>query len=527
MNNQISNKKAIIIGAGPAGLTAAYELLIHTNIHPIIIEMTDDMGGISKTVNYKGNRIDIGGHRFFSKSERVMEWWQHILPIQNDTVKDSFIINYQGKEKSISSSNNNNENNKNDKVFLIRNRVSRIYFLQKFFNYPISLSLKTLSNLGLFTAIKIGISYLFIRLFPISKEITLEDFFINRFGKTLYLTFFKDYTEKVWGVSCKEIPAEWGAQRVKGVSVWKAIKHAVFSNKVNNQKNTETSLIENFLYPKLGPGQLWEEVASIIKLKGGEIITNSKAINLLIDNNQVKNINIVNLKTGIQSTINGDYFFSTMPVKELINCISPSAPKKVLKVANGLLYRDFITVGLLLENLKIKNNTSEKTINNLIPDNWIYIQDKSVKLGRLQIFNNWSPFLVNNPNHVWLGLEYFCNEGDSLWQKSDDDFIKFAVDELISINIIDRNSVLDSTIIKMPKTYPAYFGSYNQFDEIRNYTDCFENLFLIGRNGMHKYNNQDHSMLTAMTAVENIKNNITIKDNIWAVNTEQEYHEES
>lgn len=526
--NKINNKKkAIIIGAGPAGLTAAYELLIHTDIIPIIIEMTEDMGGISKTVNYKGNRIDIGGHRFFSKSDRVMDWWQAILPIKNEASLNSLLIHYQGRKKSIEIENQNIITDSNDKVLLIRNRVSRIFFLQKFFNYPISLSFKTLSNLGILTAFKIGISYFYIRLFPIRNEITLEDFFINRFGKTLYVTFFKDYTEKVWGKSCEEIPAEWGAQRVKGVSIWKAIKHAVFNNNLKNQKNTETSLIESFLYPKFGPGQMWEEVARIVKLKGGEIITNSMVNGINLEKNLVKNINYINIKTGLETNLTGDYFFSTMPVKELINCMNPIPPQNILKIANGLQYRDFITVGLLLKNLKIRNNTSLKTANNLIPDNWIYIQEKSVKLGRLQIFNNWSPSLVGNPENVWIGLEYFCNEGDELWIKTDVDFIQFAIDELASINIIEKDEVIDSTLIRIPKTYPAYFGTYNKFDEIRNYTDTFENLFLIGRNGMHKYNNQDHSMLTAMAAVENIKTNVTSKTNIWAVNTEQEYHEES
>lgn len=522
-----TGKKAIIIGAGPAGLTAAYELLMHTNIKPIVIEMSADMGGISKTVNYKGNRMDIGGHRFFSKSSRVLDWWQHILPIQNETKSNLLKINYQGKESEIQIKEIGETSKLADKVLLVRNRVSRIYFLQKFFHYPISLSFQTLSYLGITTTIKIGFSYLYIKIFPIAQEVSLEDFFINRFGKTLYLTFFKDYTEKVWGKSCTEIPAKWGAQRIKGVSITKVIKHAFSKTTDLNQKNVETSLIEKFLYPKFGPGQMWLEVAKIIKEKGGEIITNSTASKIILDNNQIKNIIITNTLTKEQTTITGDYFFSTMPVKELINNMIPLPPANVVEVANKLEYRDFITVGLLLKNLKIKNTSKTKTPNNLISDNWIYIQEKSVKLGRLQVFNNWSPYMVKNPNHVWLGLEYFCDEGDDLWQISDEDFIKFAIAELTSINIIEKEAVIDATIIKMPKTYPAYFGSYNRFDEIKNYTDFIENLFLIGRNGMHKYNNQDHSMLTAMTAVENIKNNVISKDNIWAINTEQEYHETS
>lgn len=514
-------KIAIIIGAGPAGLTAAYELLQHTCIKPIVIEMSEDMGGISKTINYKGNRIDIGGHRFFSKSSRVMEWWQNILPIQNNSNEEVLNLNYQGKEKKIKITKPKEIKISTDKVLLIRNRVSRIYFLQKFFKYPISLSFQTFYNLGFTTTFKIGISYLFIKLFPRTHESSLEDFFINRFGKTLYNTFFKDYTEKVWGLSCKEIPSDWGAQRIKGVSIGKAIKHAFSKKSDIHQKNVETSLIEKFLYPKLGPGQMWEEVADIIKSKGGEILINKRATEIYINKSQINQIIITDLKTNKKSTLKGNYFFSTMPVKELINIINPKPPINILEIANNLKYRDFITVGLLLTDLKIKNNS------NLISDNWIYIQEKSVKLGRLQIFNNWSTSLVANPENVWIGLEYFCNEGDFLWQKSDDEFIKFAIAELVSINIIESNSVLDSTIIKIPKTYPAYFGSYNRFNEIKDYTNNIENLFLIGRNGMHKYNNQDHSMLTAITAVENIKNNIKTKENIWTVNTEQDYHEES
>ena len=517
-------KTAIIIGAGPAGLTAAYELLKHTNIKPIVVEMSPDMGGISKTVNYKGNRMDIGGHRFFSKSKRVMEWWQNILPIQNDTEKAVVSLKYQGKKSEVKLTKSSKLSNK---VMMIRNRVSRVYFLQKFFNYPISFNLSTLSKLGFITSLKIGFSYVLIRLFPIPKEASLEDFFINRFGKTLYLTFFKDYTEKVWGKSCDEIPAEWGSQRIKGVSVGRAISHAftrIFAkNDDVSQKNTETSLIEKFLYPKFGPGQMWEEVARIIKEKGGEILINSKLTTVFLEQNKVKEVTITNTLKDKTETLKGDYFFSTMPVKDLIKAVNPEPPSNVVEVANKLLYRDFITVGLLLKDLKIKS----KSENNLIKDNWIYIQEKSVKLGRLQVFNNWSPHLVKNPENVWLGLEYFCNEGDALWQKKDIDFIQFAIDELISINIIEKEAVLDATLIRMPKTYPAYFGSYNRFDEIRKYTDSIKNLFLIGRNGMHKYNNQDHSMLTAMAAVENIKNRVFDKENIWAINTEQDYHEET
>lgn len=524
-------KTAIIIGAGPAGLTAAYELLQKTtDVKPVIYELSDHFGGIAKTVNYKGNRMDMGGHRFFSKSDRVMKWWQTILPLQGIAGdKNSMDINYQNKKRPIAVSSTGPNPDSTDKVMLIRHRLSRIFFLRKFFDYPVALNKNTILNLGLFRMMKIGFSYLRIKLFPIKQEKSLEDFIINRFGRELYQTFFKDYTEKVWGVPCGEIGPEWGAQRIKGLSITKALAHFIkqtFSSKLSlAQKNIETSLIEQFLYPKLGPGQMWEEVAKIVTEEGAEIHLNHQVVGLKLLNNKVIEASIKNMATNEVSTVGGDYFFSTMPIKELIENLRPAAPTQVLKVARGLMYRDFITVGLLLKKLKIRNETSTKTLNNVVPDNWIYIQESDVKIGRLQIFNNWSPYLIKDPSTVWVGLEYFCNEGDDLWNKTDSEFIRFATDELAKIDIIENGDVLDSTIVRVKKAYPAYFGSYWQFDIIRKFTDSIENLFLIGRNGMHKYNNQDHSMLTAMSAVENIINNVKFKDNIWEVNTEQDYHE--
>lgn len=493
----MKNKKAIIIGAGPAGLTAAYELVTRTDIKPIILESTDYIGGISRTADYKGNRIDIGGHRFFSKSKRVMSWWQNILPFEEN-------------EEKVNSS---------TKIMMLRKRLSRIYFLRKFFDYPISLSLDTIKKLGLWRITKIGFSYVWVKLFPVKQEKSLEDFFINRFGRELYKTFFKDYTEKVWGVPCTEISPEWGAQRIKGLSISKAIVQAAKSmikkDKSIEQKNVETTLIEKFLYPKFGPGQLWEEVAEIIKQKGGEIHFNTEVENIEIDGKTVTSVIAKN-----NQQFKGDYFFSTMPVKDLISGMKNNVPVDVYEIAKGLQYRDFITVGVLLNKLKVNQNGKP------IKDNWIYVQERDVKLGRIQVFNNWSPFLVSDKNKIWLGLEYFCYEGDELWTKTDDEFKTFAINELASIGIIDKADVLDSVVIKMSKTYPAYFGTYQQFDVIRNFTDTIENLYLIGRNGMHKYNNQDHSMLTAMIAVDNIISGVTIKENIWSVNTEEAYHEE-
>jgi protoporphyrinogen oxidase len=525
-------KTAIIIGAGPAGLTAAYELVTRTDIKPIIIERSNDIGGISKTVVHNGNRIDIGGHRFFSKSDKVMKWWQEILPIQGSDSKDDILkeIYYRKKKTQVKLSPNGPDPEKTDKVMLIRSRLSRIFFLRKFFDYPISLNLETISKLGVGRIIKIGWTYMWIQIFPVKNVKSLEDFFISRFGTELYKTFFKDYTEKVWGVPCTEIAADWGAQRIKQLSISRALLHALKSifrsEKSIEQKNTDTSLIEQFMYPKLGPGQMWETVAKIVEEKGAVIIKNAQVVELNLSNNQVNEITYVNNSTKEKTVLKGDYFFSTMPIKELMIAMGDVVPKTVLDISNGLQYRDFITVGLLLNKLKIQNETKIDTLNGLVPDSWIYIQERDVKVGRLQIFNNWSPYMVSDINKAWIGLEYFCNEGDELWEKKDNEFIKFAIDELHSIDIIDKSEVIDSTIIRVPKTYPAYFGTYSQFSVISDYTDTIENLFLVGRNGMHKYNNQDHSMLTAITAVNNIISGEKSKSNIWSINTEEDYHEE-
>lgn len=518
-------KKAIIIGAGPAGLTAAYELLKRTNILPIILEKSGDIGGISKTVNYKGNRIDIGGHRFFSKSDRVMEWWLNIMPIQ--PMEDKQVtVTYQRRKKTIKTEEpypKINEKELPDKVMLVRNRLSRIYFLKKFFAYPIQLSLDTLKKLGLPRTVGIMLSYMKARLYPRKPEKSLEDFFINRFGRKLYKLFFKDYTEKVWGVPCTKISAEWGAQRIKGISIGKALEHAVKSlmpkkshNKEDiSQKGTETSLIEKFLYPKFGPGQLWEEVARQVREMGGEIYLHQNVKDIVVEEGVVNAVMTIHSETDEVRVWQGDYFFSTMPVKELIAGMGDKVPKAVQEIAAGLQYRDFITVGVLLR--KMSEN---------LPDTWLYIQERNVQVGRLQIFNNWSPYMVKDPNTVWIGMEYFCNKGDWFWQLSDEEITRNAIAELEKMKLTDCKDVLDSTVQRMEKTYPAYFGTYDRFEKIRQFTDGFGNLFLVGRNGMHKYNNSDHSMLTAMVAVDNIIASVEAKTNIWAINTEQEYHEE-
>ena len=499
-------RQAIIVGAGPAGLTAAHELLTRTDIVPIVLEKSTFMGGISRTVNYKGNRIDIGGHRFFSKSDRVMEWWSRQMQLGSQPRP-------QGAPDG------------NEAVMLVRSRKSRIYFLRKFFDYPISLSARTIANLGLLRTLKIGFSYLRVALFPPKQVNNLEQFFISRFGRELYHTFFKSYTEKVWGVPCTEISAEWGAQRVKGLSITKTILHvlkkALSPSSDVRQKGTETSLIEQFLYPKLGPGQMWEIVAGKVAALGGEIIAGFSVDKILVEGGRVCGVSGI-AQNGERRDFRGEYLFSTMAVKDLVNSLDCDVPGQVREISDALLYRDFITVGLLVKKLVVQD---EGRPGELIKDNWIYIQEPDVVAGRLQIFNNWSPYLVRDPETVWIGVEYFCNVSDSLWNLPEEKLTAMAQQELEKIGIIRQSDVLDATVIKMEKTYPAYFGSYARFPEVREYLEGFENLFLIGRNGMHRYNNQDHSMLTAMTAVDNIISGQTDKSNIWAVNSEEEYHE--
>jgi protoporphyrinogen oxidase len=515
---------AIIIGAGPAGLTAAIELQRNSGIKPILVEAGQQVGGLSRTVRYRDNRMDIGGHRFFSKSDRVMRWWLDLMPVERGASHEGR-LRYHGKDRDIPKAEPGLDPSSEDLVMLVRQRKSRIYFLRQFFDYPIRLTPDTLKKMGFVRTFRAGISYLRSALMPRYPERSLEDFFINRFGRQLYLTFFKAYTEKVWGVPCDRISAEWGAQRIKGLSLKAAVVHhirkAVSARQSEDlaQKQTETSLIEKFLYPKLGPGQLWEHVADLARKGGGEIHFGVQINRIHVEGNKLISVEGVN-HAGESITYRGDYFFSTMPVRDLIRAISDEVPKEVLEVSDGLIYRDFITVGLLVTKLAVTEDDGEA-----LKDNWIYIQEPDVKVGRLQIFNNWSPWLVGSEKKVWIGLEYFCNCTDDLWKLSDEEMTQFAIEEVAKIGILKAEDVEDSHVVRVPKTYPAYFGSYDRFDLIRRYTDRFENLFLIGRNGMHKYNNQDHSMLTAMVAVENIVNSVTTKENIWAINTEMDYHE--
>jgi protoporphyrinogen oxidase len=518
-------KTALLIGAGPAGLTAALEFLRRSDVHPIVLEASQEIGGISRTIRHNGNRIDIGGHRFFSKSDRVMNWWMDLMPPEA-SADTQHALRHQNKQRTLQVNSSGLTPETTDLVMLVRPRKSRIYFLRRFFDYPIKLTADTLSKLGVVRTLKIGFSYLRARLFPRKLEKSLEDFLINRFGRQLYLTFFKSYTEKVWGVPCEQISAEWGAQRIKGLSLTTAILHflkkafAPSRDSAIQQKGTETSLIEKFLYPKFGPGQLWEHAADQILERGGEILLGWRATRLFVEGDAITAVEAVS-DSGQRRRFAADYVFSTMPVRELIDAMDTPIPSEVREVSDGLQYRDFITVGLLVNQLAVR-----ETDGGPLKDNWIYIQEPDVLVGRLQIFNNWSPYMVADPSKTWIGLEYFCYQTDALWKMGDEELKKFAIAEVEKIGILRASDVTDSHVVRVPKTYPAYFGTYDRFHIIREFLDGFDNLYLVGRNGMHKYNNQDHSMLTAMTAVDNIIAGVRGRDNVWSINTEMEYHEE-
>lgn len=504
-------KKIVIIGAGPAGITAGLELKRRNkDIAVTILEETSMVGGISRTVNHNGNRMDMGGHRFFSKDDQVNAWWESILKKQGEPSVDDILTNTQ---KDLSGCGNPETE---DDVFLKRRRVSRIYYKGKFFDYPISMKLQTFKNMGLGKTIKAGFSYVSSVLNK-KDETNLENFYINRFGKELYSTFFEDYTEKLWGRHPRDISAEWGAQRVKGLSIIALIKNIFGSTK------KETSLIEEFQYPKLGPGQLWEKAAEEFELLGGKIIFNAKVESLLLEDNKVQRIEYI--QNSQKLSIDGDAFISSMPIKDLVEGIN-DCPQEITHIASGLPYRDFITIGLQVDKLQLKNETKLKTVNNLIPDCWIYVQDKGVKLGRIQIFNNWSPYMVKDfKNKVFVGLEYFCTENDDFWNLSDEQLKALAEGELVKIGIIEKGKIEDYHVEKVKKAYPAYFDTYDKIEIVINYLNGINNLFCIGRNGQHRYNNMDHSMVTAFRTVDCILENAD-KNEIWNVNTEKEYHEE-
>jgi len=352
---------------------------------------------------------------------------------------------------------------------------------------------------------------------------------INRFGRELYRTFFRDYTAKVWGISPSEIKPDWGAQRIRGVSIRKVIMHALtkmFRSKKEKDSIAEASLIEWFYYPKKGSGHLWEDVARGMQEKGGELHTRHEVIGVSSVDDHVTSVTVKNKKTGDISKVEADYVVSTMPVKHLVRSFGSEAPDRVTEISEGLCYRDGILVGVCVDAMCLTNQTAYPTIDNVIADVWIYIQDNDVRMGRVQIYNNWSPYILEDSHSVWIAAEYFCNEGDHLWSMTNQEMIDFAIDELCRIGLIRKETVKDSMIDRMKKTYPAYFGTYDYFDEIRSFTDRYANLFLIGRNGMHRYNNMDHSMLTAMVAVDMIAQGGVDKEKIWSINTDDDYHEQ-
>ncbi len=519
----MAKEKVVIIGAGPAGLTAAIEMLKddgQEKYDVTIVEESDVLGGISQTVRYNGNRMDIGGHRFFSKDQEIMQWWSDLMPLQGKEAYDDKVL---GREKPLSDGGPDPETE--DVVMLVRDRVSRIYYNHKFFDYPISMKAQTIKNMGFATTMKAGFSYIKSAVHKL-PETSLENFYINRFGKKLYSMFFEGYTEKLWGRHPRDISADWGAQRVKGLSIRALIKDMfkkAFGGKKDN-KNVETSLIEQYWYPKYGPGQLWELAADKAQGMGATLIKNCKAVEIVNDENKIRTI-VCETKDG-KKEFNADIVISSMPIKDLIGGFTADIPEDIKADAEGLPYRDFVTVGLLVNKLNLKNETNKKTLNNIVPDCWIYVQDTGVKLGRIQIFNNWSPYMVKYPEDtVWIGLEYFCKEGDKFWNMSDEECIEFAIGELVKMGVVKSEDVIDAHREKIKKAYPAYFDTYENFDDVIKFLDSYENLFCVGRNGQHRYNNMDHSMLTAIKAVKNIKANNFNKTDVWNVNTEKEYHE--
>lgn len=511
-------KKIIIIGAGPAGLTAARELQEAGERDIAIFEADDCVGGISRTANHNGNRIDIGGHRFFSKSEWVMSWWQQYLPVDSHGAEsEGRLFKYHGQEMRAPAVMAGEGRNK-DSVMLVRERLSRIYFNKQFFDYPLKINAGSLRKLGIAKVATFGVGYVGSRLRPVVPEKSLEDFLINRFGRPLYHQFFKEYTEKVWGVPCSEISADWGAQRIKSLSIVKAVVHALKKSLgVKQGKAEQTSLIESFIYPKYGPGQMWETVAKRFESDGGVLRMKMKVVGVKIEDARVTSVTVRDSE-GHEEIHACTHVISTMPIKELVAASVDRWSGKERGIAEKLQYRDFFTVGLLYH---------RKDLREELRDNWIYIQEPGVNVGRVQIFNNWSPYMVRDPETVWLGLEFFCKEEDDIWKKPDAELKQLAQMEIKKIALVNSDSALDAVVLRVPKAYPGYFGeAYKQFDSLRESLDGIENMFLVGRNGMHRYNNQDHSMLTAKEAARQIVAGVVEKEKIWAINVDDEYHEE-
>jgi protoporphyrinogen oxidase len=472
----MEHRPVVIIGAGPAGLTAAYTLS-KVGVRSIVLERDQTVGGLARTVNYKGYYFDTGGHRFFTKVESVENIWKEVL----------------GED------------------LLQRNRLSRIYYNKKFFYYPLR-PLNALLGLGGWNSILILCSYLTAQLFPSKDEETFEDWVSNRFGKRLFKIFFKTYTEKVWGISCNDISAEWAAQRVKGLSLMTALKNAIIKNR-NEQRDKRKvikTLIDEFDYPKFGPGMMWQALVDILQRTGSQVWLGSEVEGIRWSGTKVEALEVK--RNGQIELLYGSDFISSMPIREALQRFKPAVPKDVLDAANDLKYRDFLTVALIIRKPM------------LFPDTWIYIHDPEVKVGRIQNFKNWSPFMVPDPNNTCLGLEYFCYEGDELWNLPDDELIELGKTELETLGLANKNDVQEGTVVRMPKAYPIYDLTYRKsLEVVCQFLKPLDNLQMVGRNGMHKYNNQDHSMLTAMLSAENV---LGAKHDLWAINVEQEYHEE-
>jgi protoporphyrinogen oxidase len=466
------NHPVVIIGAGPAGLTAAYELM-KQEVYPHVLEAASQVGGISRTEIYKGYRFDIGGHRFFTKVDVVNQLWQEVL----------------GDE------------------FIQVPRLSRIYYQNKFYDYPLSLY-TTLLNLGMIESGLILMSYLKAKvkgkLQPDWEAETFEEWVTDCFGGRLYRTFFKTYTEKVWGIPCNKIEAEWAAQRIQGLSLKKAVINSVFGS-----NNTKT-LIKEFDYPIYGPGMMWERFQQKVDEGGGQVSLNTPVVSVKRDGFHITEV-IAN-QNGEEVSLTADKFISSMPVTALVNRLDPLPPKEVLHAAKSLSYRDFLIVALIIDKAE------------LFPDNWIYIHSPEVKVGRIQNFKNWSPAMVPDLSKTCLGLEYFCTKGDEIWELSDAELIKLATKEIEKLGLAKASEVQDGTILRQPKAYPVYDRDYRQhLQVIQDYLLQFDNLQTIGRNGMHRYNNQDHSMLTGVLAAKNV---LGESHDLWNVNTERSYHEE-
>jgi protoporphyrinogen oxidase len=518
----------IVIGAGPAGLTAGLELVRAGHPSVTVLEASDTLGGLSRTVNHHGNRIDIGGHRFFSKSDWVMDWWRELMPVAlppDAGDEAQYRLAYQGAHRLLGRG-AIQATEAQDEVMLVRNRLSRILFGGQFFDYPLKPNLSAAMKLGPVKCVRFGASYAAAMVSPIQPEKSLEDFFINRFGRQLYLQFFKEYTEKVWGVPCHEISADWGAQRVKSLSIFKAMMHALRKQFSGSAGAEQTSLIEHFIYPKLGPGQMWETAARRFEQGGGRLVKQAPVVRIERDGSRVTGV-VCRRPDGAEQHLPAAHVVSTMPVKDLSEALSPALPHEVTSIGRHLQYRDFITVGVLYKRL-LPTPASIHPRSHLVPDNWIYIQEPGVKVGRLQIFNNWSPYMVADHETVWVGLEFFARDDDALWAMSDEALKALALREMQQIGMASADDALDATVIRMPKAYPGYFGAaYEQFDQLREALDSLSNLYLVGRNGMHRYNNQDHSMLSARLAAQSILQGGGDKAAIWAINVDDDYHEEA